>query len=97
MGMCKPSGGVDPQIGRVGSLPRIWLPNTRIDLSDENGKLLQQGWYDKDAIIIWYRDWSHGGGKHEWPHDHYPNWTDRKNPRPAYTGPKGEKTNSNYC
>ena len=41
--MCKPSGGINPQTGKVGSLPRIWLPNTRIDLSDGNGKLLQQG------------------------------------------------------
>ncbi len=35
MGMCKPSGGISNQTGRVGSLPRIWLPNTRIDLYDE--------------------------------------------------------------
>lgn len=97
MGMCKPSGGFKNQMGRVGSLPRIWKPNTRIDLYDENGALLQQGWYDAEAKIIWYRDWTHGGGKHEWPHDHCVDWTNRNNPRPPYTGPNGEKTNTQYC
>ena len=97
MGMCKPSGGIYTQTGRVGSLPRIWLPNTRIDLYDENGNRLQQGWYGPDGRIIWYRDWSHGGGDHKWPHDHYVNWEDNKNPRPPYTGPNGEKINSSYC
>lgn len=96
MGMCKPSGGVEIRIGRVGSLPRVWKPNGRIDLCDKNKKLLQQGWYGSDARIIWYRDWSHGGGEHEWPHDHYVDWANPKNPRPPYIGPNGEKTNPNF-
>lgn len=97
MGMCKPSGGKFEIVGRVGSLPMLWEPNTRIDLYDGTGKLLQQAWYGPDGLIIWYRDWSHGGGEHEWPHDHYPNFADKKHPRPPYTGINGEKTNLNYC
>lgn len=45
MGMCKPSGGKFDMIGKVGSLPILWEPNTRIDLYDGTGKLLQQAWY----------------------------------------------------
>lgn len=43
--MCKPSGGKFDMIGKVGSLPILWEPNTRIDLYDGTGKLLQQAWY----------------------------------------------------
>lgn len=95
--MCKPSGGISKQIGRIGSLPRIGTPNTRVDLYDENSNLLQQRWYGPDGRAIWDRDWSHGGGEHEWPHDHYWDWTNTKNPRPAYNGPNDEKTNPDYC
>lgn len=98
MGMCKPSGGIESKTGRVGSLPRIWKPNRRIDLYDESKKLLQQRWYGPDGRAIWDRDWAHGGGEHEWPHDHYWIWTNPKHPdRPAYQGPDGEKTNPNFC
>ena len=51
MGMCKPSGGIYTQTGRVGSLPRIWLPNTRIDLlaTDRSAKF-----YEKQDFRIFH-------------------------------------------
>lgn len=99
MGMCKPSGGKIDMVGRIGSLPRIGIPNTRIDLYDEFGRLLQQGWYGPDGRIIWSRDHIHGekGGIHEWPHDHYFNWVNKKKSRPPYIGPNGERINLNFC
>ena len=42
MGMCKPSGGKISQTGSIGSLKKDGLPNTRIDLFNENGELIQQ-------------------------------------------------------
>ena len=97
MGMCKPSGGVEKWIGRVGDLTRIWKPNSRLDIYNETEKLLQQGWYDPVALIEWGRDWAHGGGEHDFPHDHYFDWGNKKKPRQTYIGPNGEKTNPNYC
>ena len=38
MGMCKPSGGINKSIGRLGSLNRRYTPNTRTDLYNENGE-----------------------------------------------------------
>ena len=40
MGMCKPSGGKMSQTGRIGSLKKEGMPNTRIDLFNENGEVL---------------------------------------------------------
>ncbi len=42
MGMCKPSGGISSQVGRIGDLKTTGAPNTRIDLYDKNGNLIQQ-------------------------------------------------------
>lgn len=96
MGMCKPSGGISSQVGRIGDLKTTGAPNTRIDLYDKNGNLIQQRWYGPDGKAIWDRDWSHGSGEHEWPHDHYWDWT--KPPyRFAYEGPNGTKTNTDFC
>lgn len=98
MGMCKPSGGIKSKVGGVGDLKIYGVPNTRIDLYDENDELIQQRWYGPDGRVIWDRDWKHGGGEHEWPHDHYWDWLDPNHPgRHAYIGPNGEKTNINYC
>ena len=98
MGMCKPSGGVEPRVGRIGDLEIIGKPNSRADLSNKNGKLIQQRWYGPDGRAIWDRDWLHGGGEHEWPHDHSWDWTDPKHPdRPAYEDINGNKTNLDYC
>ena len=41
MGMCKPSGGFFSVTGRLGSLPRRGQPNTRVDLYNESGELIQ--------------------------------------------------------
>lgn len=97
MGMCKPSGGIIKRIGRIGSLKKTGLPNTREDLYDQNGNLLQQRWYGPDGRAIWDRDWSHGGGKHEFPHDHYWIWIDPLHPdRFEYHGINGELVNDIY-
>ncbi len=94
--MCKPSGGFINKTGRVGDLKITGTPNTREDLYDDNGNLLQQRWYGPDGMAIWDRDWAHGGGEHEWPHDHYWDWT-KKKPRQDYIGPNGEKANMDFC
>ena len=57
----------------------------------------KQRWYGSDGRIIWYRDWSHGGNNHEWPHNYYVDWENKKDPRLPYQEPNGEKTNPNYC
>ena len=79
MGMCKPSGGVNKVYGPFGkNIKDIegCTPNSRTDYYDEaTGELLQQRWYDAEGKAIWDRDWTHGGGEHEWPHDHYWIWT----------------------
>ena len=98
MGMCKPSGGISKQIGRIGDLKPTGNPNTRKDLYNEDGKLIQQRWYGPDGNAIWDRDWAHGGGEHEWPHDHSCDWNNPQHPdRPAYEDEFGNKTNSSYC
>ena len=104
MGMCKPSGGINPPAyGPFGkNIKDIegCTPNSRTDYYDEKtGELLQQRWYDAEGKAIWDRDWAHGNKhKHAFPHDHYWDW---ENPEHAdrlkYIGPNGEKTNMNYC
>lgn len=48
MGMCKPSGGIKPQIGKIGDLKAYGDPNSRIDLYKiDNPKEL----YNKDGTI----------------------------------------------
>ncbi len=68
MGMCKPSGGFFSVTGRLGSLPRRGQPNTRADLYNESGELIQQRWYGPDGWAIHNRDYNHGYPR---PHDHY--------------------------
>ena len=36
MGMCKPSGGIKTQVGRIGDLKAEGTPNSRTDLYNEN-------------------------------------------------------------
>ena len=76
MGICKPSGGKFTQTGKVGELKSTGSPNTRIDLYDENGNLIQQRWYGPDGRAILNRDWKHPskGGEHKFPHDHPWDW-----------------------
>lgn len=96
MGMCKPSGGIFKVVGHVGTLDRFGTPNSRYDLYNENGELLQQRWYGPNGNAYWDRDWKHGGN-HEFPHDHKWEWDNWKHPgRPAYKGPSGELTNPNF-
>lgn len=68
MGMCKPSGGINKSIGGLGCLSRRSTPNTRTDLYDKNGVLIQQRWYGPDGWVVHNRDFNHGDLR---PHDHY--------------------------
>ena len=98
MGMCKPSGGKIDMIGKVGSMPPIGLPNTRVDLYDEFGNLIQQRWYDPDGLAIWDRDWKHKDNPkkpHKFPHDHPFDWSIVKKPRFDYD--ENRPLNSDYC
>lgn len=76
MGMCKPSGGKMSQTGRIESLKKEGIPNTRIDLFNENGELIQQRWYGPDGRAVLNRDWKHSkkGGEHKFPHNHFECW-----------------------
>ena len=80
MGMCKPSGGINPPIyGKVGqNIPGSFgPPNTRTDMYniDNPNELLQQRWHGPDGRNLWDRDWKHKNenpkNPHKYPHDHY--------------------------
>lgn len=98
MGMCKPSGGIDKKVGRIGSLKATGDPNTRIDLYDENGDLIQQRWYGPDGRATWNRDWKHKDSNpqkpHKFPHDHPWDWS-KKKPRLDYD--EKREINLNNC
>lgn len=96
MGMCKPSGGKISQTGSIGSLKKDGLPNTRIDLFNENGELILQRWYGPDGRAILNRDWKHPnkGGEHKFPHDHPWDWN-KKIPRLNYD--ENREINIDYC
>lgn len=68
MGMCKPSGGIKAKIGKIGNLKAIGEPNTRIDLYNEKGELIQQRWYGPDVRAILNRDWKHKDNNPNKPH-----------------------------
>lgn len=78
MGMCKPSGGINKSVGKLGSLDRRGTPNTRTDLYNENGEIIQQRWYDPNGWAIHNRDYTHAYPR---PHDHYWNWDEEKGPQ----------------
>ena len=98
MGMCKPSGGIEVRIGKIGSLKVVSAPNTRIDLFDENGELIQQRWYGPDGRAIWNRDWKHLDANprkpHKFPHYHPWDWN-QKVPRLKYD--EEREVNMDYC
>ena len=98
MGMCKPSGGKLDVIGHIGDLDPTGIPNTRVDLYNPDGKLIQQCLYGPDGRALWDRDWDHGSNE-VFPHDHWWGWEINKEhpPRPHYKGSKGELTNLDYC
>lgn len=79
MGMCKPSGGVEKEVGKLGSLPRKYKkPNVRVDLYNDKRELIQQRWYGADCWVVHNRDYNHGYPR---PHDHYWNWNANKGPQ----------------
>ena len=96
--MCKPSGGIKPQLGKIGSLKAYGDPNTRIDLYNiENpNELLQQRWYDLNGRAEMNRDWKHSnkGEENKFPHDYPWDWT-KKNPRLKYD--PNREINNHYC
>ncbi len=98
MGMCKPSGGINSKVGKIGSLDAIGDPNTRTDLYNEQGELLQQRWYGPDGRAVLNRDWKHSDNNlkkpHKFPHDHPWDWTKRK-ARQDYD--KNREIDTNYC
>ena len=91
MGMCKPSGGISKSTGRLGSLNRYSMPNTRIDLYDENGNLIQQRWFGPDGWVVHNRDYNHGTPR---PHDHYWVWNDKKGPQRSK---EHSAVDNNFC
>ena len=98
MGMCKPSGGIKSQVGRIGDLKTEGTPNTRIDLYNEQGKIIQQRWYGPDGRAIWDRDRKHLDSTprkpHKFPHDHPWGWN-QKVPRLKYD--EDRDINTDYC
>ena len=79
MGMCMPSGGVKSVVGVVGQNIgpiKDQPPNSRIDMYDEWGNLIQQRWFGPDGRAIRDRDWQHWGkNSHVFPHDHIWDWS----------------------
>jgi len=69
MGMCKPSGGIQSVTGRVGDLDREGKPNTRVDIFDKLGQIMQSWWFDAEGWLMHQRDYLHSG-KGPFPHDH---------------------------
>ena len=66
----EPSGGAWIMYGSVGDLPMNGVPNSRTDLLNTNGEKLQSRWYGANGRPTLDRDYRHGGGRHEFPHDH---------------------------
>ena len=98
MGMCKPSGGIKLIVGKIGDLPRIGTPNTRTDLYNEQGELIQQRWYGPDGRAMWNRDWKHKDNNpkkpHNFPHDHPWDWSQKV---PRLKDDENRETNTDYC
>lgn len=95
--MCKPSGGIKNTIGKTGSLKAIGDPNSRVDLYNEQGELIQQRWYGSDGRAVLNRDWKHKDNDpkkpHKFPHDHPWDW-EKKKPRLDYD--ENREINVNY-
>jgi hypothetical protein len=80
MGMCKPSGGIVNVAGRLGSLSTQGKYNSRYDLYNHRGELIQQRWYGPDGWVLHNRDYKHGG-KWSFPHDHTWIMDDKEGPQ----------------
>lgn len=72
-------------------LPRRSIPNSRTDLYNENGDLIQQRWYGADGWVIHNRDYNHGYPR---PHDHYWNWDIKKG---LQRSKEHSNVNDNFC
>jgi hypothetical protein len=96
MGMCKPSGGIQNVIGRLGSLARWGKPNTRYDLRNHKGELIQQRWYGPDGWVLWNRDYKHPDITKtlKFPHDHKWDMDDKNGPQ---RGEDHLDTNLDFC
>jgi len=96
MGMCKPSDGKTSITGKIGDLKAFGIPNTRIDMYDIFGKLIQQRWYGPDGRAIMNRDWKHNDPYkiHKFLHDHPWDWTKKKS-RQDYD--EQREIDINYC
>ena len=97
MGMCKLSGGIKSETGKIGDLKATGDPNSRIDLKNEQDELLQQRWYGPDGRAILNRAWKHKDDNpkkpHKFPHDHPWDWNQKK-PRQDYD--ENREINTNY-
>lgn len=80
MGLNKQSWQVVSFVGKIGQMPTEGIANTRMDMYDEEGNLIQQRWFGQKKEPLRNRDWRHGnkGGKHEFPHDHLWGWVKGK-------------------
>lgn len=98
MGMSKTSGGIKIKIGKIGDLKAKGDPNSRYDLKNKQGELLQQRWYGADGKAVLNRDWNHKDENpnkpHKFPHDHPWNWN-LKPPRLKYD--ENREINKDYC
>jgi len=75
-----PSEEHSTQVGGS-SLPKTGVPNSSKDLVDENGNVKQRRWYGPDGNAERDVDYSHGGAKHNFPHEHTWEWNGEEGTR----------------
>jgi len=77
MGRCSESGRIIKVIGKVGSLKATGPENSRIDVYNSQGKLVQQRWYNAKGKAILNKDYEHRDNRHDhvFPHYHRWDWT----------------------
>ena len=99
-GKCSPSGGINPSvIGGVGGLDKWGKPNSRTDLYDEHGELIQSRWYDQDGWVMWNRDFKHSDpqNNHEFPHDHSWEWKSKEGHGKANRSLPLKENQTDFC
>ena len=73
MGMCAPSGGINPPVTGNRLEPNGQPPNSLTRLFDRFGRLIRERWYDANGNALWDRDHTdHGNPANhpQVPHDH---------------------------